>query len=240
VLFRSHDPKISFPPDPDEEFALRFRLINSALENSNRVLEIGYAHNLTKNSDAIDLFRGVILRPFADDLTTRLGVAADLATPEARSLQAVPLNRIPSSREVKIFLSHKSVDKPLVLRYYGALKVLGFDPWLDEPNMPAGSNLEREMFRGFQESCAAVFFLTENFTDEKYLATEIDYAVAEKRKKGKKFAIIALRYPNASSVPDLLTPYIYRTVNNDLEGFHAVTNALPIELGPMRWKQDVI
>src|ERR1035441_8085058 len=33
------DPKISFPTDPDEEFALRFRLLNSALQNSNRVLE---------------------------------------------------------------------------------------------------------------------------------------------------------------------------------------------------------
>ena len=62
------------------------------------------------------------MRPFVDDLSHRLGVAADLATPEARAVQAVPLNRIPVATEVKIFLSHKSIDKPLVHRYYEGLK----------------------------------------------------------------------------------------------------------------------
>ena len=84
-----------------------------------------------------------------------------MATPEARAAQAVPFSRIPSPKEVKIFLSHKSVDKPLVRRYYDALRQAGFDPWLDEPNMAAGANLERELLRGFEESCAAVFFITE-------------------------------------------------------------------------------
>ena len=125
-------------------------------------------------------------------------------------------------------------------RYYLALNSLGFDPWLDQPNMPAGSNLDRELLRGFQESCAAVFFITENFTDEKYLATEIEYALIEKRKKEKKFSIITLRYPNASAVPDLLVRYVYKDVTNDLEGFSAVLTALPIELGPVRWKQEVV
>src|SRR5207245_3399448 len=115
----------------------------------------------------IDLVRTLIIRPFAEEMSQRLGTAADLATPDARALQAVPLNRIPSPKEIKIFLSHKSVDKPLVYRYYHALKTLGFDPWLDERNMPAGANLEREVLRGFEESCAAVFFITDSFKDEK-------------------------------------------------------------------------
>lgn len=173
-------------------------------------------------------------------MTFRLGNAANLASPEERALQAVPLNRIPKANETRIFLSHKSVDKPLVYRYYNALKELGFEPWLDEPDMPAGANLEREVFRGFAESCAAVFFITENFKDGKYLTAEVDYAVMQKRKKGKKFAIITLRYPNASPVPDLLTPYIYKDVANDLEGFHELLRALPIETGPIRWKARVV
>jgi len=106
--------------------------------------------------------------------------------------------------------------------------------------MPAGTNLERGILDGFEKSCAAVFFITENFKDESYLATEVDYAVTQKRQKEKKFTIITLRYPNASPVPGLLTPYIYKNVENDLEGFHEVIRALPIELGPMRWKQHVM
>jgi len=72
------------------------------------------------------------------------------------------------------------------------------------------------------------------------LASEVDYAVIQKRKKEKKFAIITLRYLNAAEVPGLLTPYIYKDVKNDLEGFYELLRALPIELGPVRWKAEVV
>jgi hypothetical protein len=94
--------------------------------------------------------------------------------------------------------------------------------------------------RGFEESCAAVFFITESFKDEKYLAAEVDYAIIQKRKKEKKFAIITLRYANAAAVPGLLTPYIYKDISNDLEGFDALVTALPIELGPCRWTAEAV
>lgn len=235
-----HYAKIAFPSDHDEEFVLRYRILEKAAEEENVVLGFGAAHGQHKHNDWINYFRTIIVRPFADDLTHRLGEAANLATPEARAVQAVPLSRIPSPKEVKIFLSHKSKDKPLVYRYYDALKEVGYDPWLDKPNMAAGANLERELLRGFTESCAAVFFITENFKDEKYLATEIDYAIRQKRKKGNKFAIIILRYDNTAPVPELLDPYIFIDVTNDLEGFRELVRALPIELGPVRWKPEVI
>jgi hypothetical protein len=76
---------------------------------------------------------------------------------EARAIQAVPLSRISSSKEVKIFLNHKSTDNPLAYYYYNALKEAGFDPWLDEPNMAAGANLKRDLLREFEESYAAAF-----------------------------------------------------------------------------------
>ena len=106
--------------------------------------------------------------------------------------------------------------------------------------MAAGANLEREIKRGFDESCAAVFFITENFVDDKYLAAEVDYAVMQKREKGKKFAIITLRYSDAVPVPDLLTPYIHKDVKNDLEGFYELLRGLPVELGSVRWKAEVV
>ena len=56
---------------------------------------------------------------------------------------------------------------------------------------------------------------------------QIEYAVIEKRKKERKFVILTLRYQNASAVPDLLVPYVYRDVTKDLEGFNAVLTALP-------------
>ncbi len=233
-------PRLSFPADADEELALLYRIIKSVQEQPAHIFHLGIAHGQNKHDSSVELFRTLVLRPFLAELSQRLGTAADLATPEARDLQAVPLNRLLGRSEGKIFLSHKSVDKPLVYRYYQPLKVLGFDPWLDESNMPVGSNLERELLRGFQESCAAVFFITANFVDEKYLATEVDYAIMQKRAKGNKFAIITLRYTDASPVPGLLMPYIYKDIANDLEGFHSLLRALPIELGAKRWKADVV
>jgi hypothetical protein len=235
-----HEAKVAFPDDPDEELLLRYRVLERAAEDDHLAFRFGIAQGQRKQDGWINHFRTIVVRPFALDLSHRLGDAAELATPEARAVQAVPLRRIPSPKEVKIFLSHKSVDKPIVYRYYHALKEVGFDPWLDEPSMAAGANLEREVLRGFEESCAAVFFITENFKDEKYLAAEVDYAVMQKRKKDRKFAIITLRYTNAAPVPGLLTPYIYKDVANDLEGFRELVRALPIELGPVRWKVDVV
>ena len=229
-----------FPPDSDTELLLRYEILVAVMNNSRLTFQFGFAMGKRKRDELFELFRTLIVRPFADEMTFRLGNAADLASPEERALQAVPLNRIPKANETRIFLSHKSVDKPLVYRYYYTLKEIGFEPWLDEPDMPAGANLEREVFRGFTGSCAAVFFIAENFKDEKYLAAEVDYAVMQKRKKGKKFAIITLRYPKASPVPDLLTPYIYKNVTNDLEGFYELLRALPIETGPIRWKARVV
>lgn len=236
----NHDSSISFPADPDEELLLRFAVLESVVQKTRDVHEFGFSQGVHKRDDMVGLFRTLVVRPLAEELSHRLGDAANLASPDARVLQAVPLKRIPNDREIKIFLSHKSVDKPLVYRYYHALKELGFSPWLDDPTMAAGANLQRELFRGFEESCAAVFFITENFKDEKYLATEVDYAVMQKHKKGKKFAIITLRYSNASPVPGLLTPYIYKDVENDLQGFYELMRALPIDLGPPRWKAEVV
>ncbi len=235
-----HNPNASFPSDSDDEMALRYRLLQSARAEPNHIFQLGISHRQNKRDGWVELFRNLVIRPFADELSHRIGEAANLATPEARSVQAVPLSRIPGAKETKIFLSHKSVDKPLVYRYYNALKTLGFDPWLDEQAMPAGANLEREVLRGFEESCAAVFFITASFKDEKYLAAEVDYAVMQKRRKEQKFAIVTLRYTNAAAVPGLLTPYIYKDVSNDLEGFDELLKALPIELGPVRWKAHVV
>jgi hypothetical protein len=233
-------PRLSFPANQDEELALRFEILATAAANSDWILQFGFAFREFKHAEGIELFRVLIIRPFVEEFGHRLSEAANLATPEERALQAVPLNRIPSGKEVRIFLSHKTVDKPLVYRYYNALKQLGFAPWLDEPEMPVGTNFEREVFKGFEESCAAVFFITDNFKDEKYLAAEVDYAVMQKRKKNNKFAIVTLRYSDAAQVPALLTPYIYKTVSNDLEGFYELLRALPIELGPVRWKSEIV
>ncbi|WP_437915616.1 toll/interleukin-1 receptor domain-containing protein [Sorangium sp. So ce302] len=142
-------------------------------------------------------------------------------------------------RPMKIFLSHKSADKAKVSTYYETLKILGFDPWLDKEDMPAGTNLHRGILKGFQDSCAAIFFITPNFKDEAFLATEVDYAVSQKTKKGNQFAIITLVFKDGDhegTVPALLREqYIFVRPKDDLDGLREVLRALPLKVGPVRW-----
>lgn len=234
------DADLWFPKDPNEEFLFRYQILKDLNQQSNKIFGFGIYFGKSKRDEGIQLFRSLILRPFADELTNRLADEAEIVSPEVRDLQAVPLHWIPKENETRIFLSHKSIDKPLVQRYYNILKELGFNPWLDVWDMPAGKNLERDLLKGFEEACAAVFFITENFKDENYLATEVDYAIEQKREKGDKFAIITLLYSQPDNVPGLLRRFVYKPVSNDLEGFWELIRALPIELGPMRWKREVV
>lgn len=140
---------------------------------------------------------------------------------------------------MKIFLSHKSADKPLVRQYKQLLVELGFDPWLDEDAMQAGAELERSLLKGFADSCAAVFFVTPNYKDENYLASEVDYAIQEKRKKDDRFQIITLVFSEEGkkgAIPDLLRHYVFKEPATDLTAFHEILRARPLQVGSSYWQ----
>lgn len=231
---------LKFPDNPDDETALRFLIMKDIVAGNQTLLRFGSNIWIYKLPAIKESFLSLIARPFFEELSDRLGEAAGIASSEIRALQAIPFDRIPGANETKIFLSHKSTDKPLVERFYRALTELGFQPWLDNPAMPAGSNLERSIRKGFEESCAAVFFITENFVDGNYLATEVDYAIIQKRKKGDKFAIITLVFSENYIIPGLLEPFVYKVVQSELDGLYELIRALPVELGPIRWKETVV
>ncbi len=136
----------------------------------------------------------------------------------------------------RIFLSHKSEDKPLVRGYRNMLRTLGFDPWMDEHDLRAGDKLHRGIAQGFQDSCAAIFFLTENYVDERYLATEIDYAMQQHYEKNDRFRIITLVFAKTATVPQLLQQFVYKFPKTDFEALSEIIKALPIGLGDPFWK----
>ena len=51
----------------------------------------------------------------------------------------------------RVFLSHKGANKQIVRLYYDALAAAGFNPWLDEKDMPAGTKIDRGILRGFKD-----------------------------------------------------------------------------------------
>ena len=140
---------------------------------------------------------------------------------------------------MRIFLSHKGADKPLIRKFKATLELLGFSPWLDEDAMSAGAELERSILKGFSDSCAAIFFVTPSYKDENFLATEVDYAIQEKRRKGEKFSIITLVFQDGDQtgvVPELLHRYVWKQPSGELEALGEILKALPIQTGDVYWK----
>ena len=141
----------------------------------------------------------------------------------------------------KIFLSYKSSDKALAVDFKETLEALGYDPWLDEDAMPAGTELERGLLRGMKESCAVVFLLTSSFKDEGYLATEINYAIAEKRQRRDKFAIICLKLEwdgGVVSVPELLKRFVWKRPQTPLHALRDIIRALPMVTTGIEWRDE--
>ena len=147
------------------------------------------------------------------------------------------------SSSKKIFLSHKGTDKSQVRDYKETLQALGYEPWLDEDAMPAGTPLERGLLKGMQDSCGVVFFITPSFKDEGYLSTEINYAVQEKRKKEGKFAIITLQFSdengNTGDIPELLKGYVWKTPKTQVEALRKIIEALPIHSKLIDWREGI-
>lgn len=143
----------------------------------------------------------------------------------------------------KVFLSHKGVDKVFVREFKDALALMGYDPWIDEDAMPAGTSLERGLLKGMQESCGVVFFLTPSFKDQGFLQTEVDYAVNEKRSKGDAFAIIALQFEdeqgNVGEIPELLKHYVWKKPKSNLQALCEIVKALPVKAGDVDWRDGI-
>jgi len=199
----------------------------------------GRMFGLYKRDEYYNLAKSLVLRPLAEEFTRRLRDAADMANPGIRELAGVPLSRIPHNNEVAIFLSHKWINKDIVRRYHQVLQQVGFEPWIDDNEVVAGDVLHRALLDGMDRSCAAVFFVTSEFADDRWISREVDLAINRKVKLGAKFQIITLVIGNVQ-VPRPLQEYVYIKVENDLDGLRSIIRALPIELGPSRWKESVV
>lgn len=159
--------------------------------------------------------------------------------PETGIILRLSREEVVLSQQSRIFLSHKRVNKAMVQRFYDVLNTLGFEPWLDDEDMVAGENLHRGMQAGMHSSCAAVFFITPEFLDEKYLRHEIDLAMREKTERGDRFSIITLSLANErgerGNVPDILRAYIFKEPATELEALREILRALPVRVGKVEW-----
>lgn len=238
---RNYITSLTFPPTPDDKLVVLWDLVSSMGSGSRDLLSFrGFGQRLGtyKVTEAASKSLSMVIRPFAEMMTDRLREQASMANPNLRELSGVPLAAIPSDNETRIFLSHRSADKPLVLPIFEVLSELGFQPWLDAHDMPAGTTLHRGITAGFDASCAVIFFVTKNFEDDRWLAREVDQAVHRKVERDEKFSIISLVF-EGGEVPRPLRDYVWKNVTSEADAIREIIRALPLALGPARWKSKV-
>ncbi|WP_204369086.1 toll/interleukin-1 receptor domain-containing protein [Methylocucumis oryzae] len=203
-------------------------------------INIEKLYEFIPNLHRIDWLHGVVNSTVEIEYETRK--VFDKEREETLIQLIVTKEEMERSLPKKIFLSHKGVDKPLVRKYSQLLSNLGFEPWLDEDAMVAGVPLERAILQGMKNSCAAIFFVTSNYEDENFLASEVNYAISEKREKKERFSIITLVMRNKTdstkvTVPDLLKQYVWKEPEDDIMAINEIIRALPIRLINIEWKE---
>lgn len=236
-----HLSTLSLPDGPDEKLAAFWDLVSSMGSGTDELLSVaGFGHlfGAHKRADAASKAISLVVRPFAEAMTDRLRDFTGMASPNLREIAGLPLAAIPPQDQTRIFLSHRSVDKAIVRPYRDVLAELGYEPWLDEHEMPAGSTLHRAITAGMDASCAVVFFITPNFEDARWLGREIDQAITRKISEGDKFAVITLVFGDAE-VPRPLREYVWANVKGEADALRQIIRALPIELGAPRWRKSV-
>jgi hypothetical protein len=133
----------------------------------------------------------------------------------------------------KVFLSHKTADKPLVRQFEQILKQVGLDPWLDAHSLPPGTALSRKIQEGMRASCACIFFITKSFKDDKWLGFEIEWAQTVQIERGAElFAIIPVVFGHDVGVPQMIKDLgKYVVAENELQALSEILRWLPLKLG---------
>jgi hypothetical protein len=98
------------------------------------------------------------------------------------------------SRPLRVFLCHASVDKPAVRNLYRRLDAERVKPWLDEEDLIAGQEWEREIPKAVNNSDAVIVCLScAALGKAGYIHKEIGFVLdaAEKRPEGTLFVMTA-------------------------------------------------
>ena len=137
-----------------------------------------------------------------------------------------------TSRPLRVFLCHYSVDKPTVRELYQKLSAEGWiDVWLDEQKLFPGMDWNLEIERAVEEADVIIVCLSSNsVTKEGYVQRELKYAldIALEKPEGTIF-VIPLRLDNcepprrlrgwqyADYFPESLRPWAYQRVLESLK-----------------------
>jgi hypothetical protein len=108
-------------------------------------------------------------------------------------------------QSLRAFLCHSSSDKSSVRRLFDRLLADGFDPWLDEKKLVAGTRWESGIKKAVRESDVVVILISRgSVTKEGYLQKEIRFALDVAQEKPEEMIFLIPVRLEECSVPERL------------------------------------
>lgn len=114
----------------------------------------------------------------------------------------------------KVFLSHSSVDKPIIEEIFRELQKEEIKAFLDKYEIKPGDSIVEKLNDGLQNSDLGILLLSKNFLNSNWAKTEMSYFIHERMATGKKSFLIVNVNLTAAEIPPLLRDFRYISVSN--------------------------
>ena len=156
-------------------------------------------YGLVTEKKGIFQINGLILNTWVRGKRARQQKKRIPQSPKKAEGRPVPMK---PEKELLVFLSHASEDKPKVRRLYKRLKQAGFDPWLDDERILPGQDWNHEIEKALRGSQAILLcFSSHSIQKEGYIQREYKRAMRfQEEKPEETIFVIPVRF-DACEIP---------------------------------------
>ena len=115
----------------------------------------------------------------------------------------------------KVFLSHSSIDKPIVEKIFFELQKEEIKVWFDKYEIKGGDSITDKLNEGLSKSDLGLICLSRNFLNSNSSKAEMNYFFRQRMISGKKNFIILNIDLSIQEFPPLLQDYRHINLNNE-------------------------
>ena len=126
------------------------------------------------------------------------------------------------NKPIKVFCSHRSLDKPEVVPVAEKLRAAGIDAWLDQWEIDAGDSIIRKIEMALNTYDIALVFLSQTALESNWVRAEVETITHQLIQENKP--VIPVIIDRDVIVPAFLKPYAYVDIHNVQGLIHAIQN----------------
>lgn len=129
------------------------------------------------------------------------------------------------SKKSNVFLSHSSIDKPVVEKIFLELQKEELNVWFDKYEIDYGDSISDKINEGLNNSILGLICLSKGFLRSNWAKSEMNFFIQQRINKGNANFICLILDIEHSEIPPLLQDYRYITLK-DKNWFSQLINSI--------------